>query len=192
MGRTTLSSVLIGITLYWTGFADIAATEAGEATIASPAEDGTPTNCSNWTLDGYRLGMRGDELLSLRAVTLYAEGQAQAIEPGRFRGVLVLDGLNNLKKWDVIYQTKDGSVLRSEFSARFGKPISDVAGNISDNSPDAGRQRRTIWRNKICDVAIILYENTEGGGTTGSTVSATLIRASSLLPGLVEMKTLFH
>lgn len=151
-----------------------------------------PNECSGWTLDGYRLGMRGDELLAIRSLTLHVEGQAQAIEPGRFHGVLVLDALNSLKKWDVVYETNDGSALRAEMGGRFGDPASDVSGNLAENDPSAGRQRRTIWWNQACDVAIIVYEHSNVGGSEGHTVSATLARASSLPQGLIQMKTLFR
>jgi hypothetical protein len=148
-------------------------------------------DCSNWTLDGYRLGMRGDELLGVRSVTLHQEGQAQVIEPGKLQGVLVLDGLNRLQNWDVRYDTADGEGLRAEMRERHGEPISGVSGNIDDETSGV-RQRRTIWQSKACDALIIVYENTSVRGAPGHTASATLARASSLPPGLAEMKTLFH
>jgi len=152
----------------------------------------SPNECSGWTLDGYHLGMRGDELLAVRSLTLHVEGQAQAVEPGRFHGVIVLDALNRLKKWDVAYETHDGTALRADLQGRFGEPSADISGNLAENDPGAGRQRRTIWWNQACDVAIIVYEHGNAGDTGGRTVSATLTRASSLPHGLVQMKTLFH
>ena len=192
MRSNVVASALIGLSLSVAGWGGIAAAEPADTGLSTPTERAPTIDCSDWTLDGYRLGMLGDELLALRSVTLHTQGQAQAIEPGKFHGVLVLDGLNSLKKWDVIYQTTEGSALRAELGARFGKPNSDVSGSMSDDDPAAGRQRRTIWWSRACDIAIILYESTPGDGTTGHTVSATLARASSLTPGLVEMKTLFH
>lgn len=192
MGKSSLASALLGLSLSVTSWDGIAAAEAGDTGLRTPTEKAPTIDCSDWTLDGYRLGMLGDELLALRSVTLHTEGQAQAIEPGKFHGVLVLDGLNSLKKWDVIYQTTDGRALRAELGARFGKPNSDVSGSMSDEDPAAGRQRRTVWWSRACDVAIILYEYTPGDGATVHTVSATLARASGLTPGLIEMKTLFH
>jgi len=118
-----------------------------------------PDECSGWTLDGYRLGMRVDELPAVRSVTLHVDGQAQSIEPGRFHGVLVLDVLKSLKKWDVVYETNDGTALRAEMRRRFGDPASDVSGNLAENDPGAGGQRRTVWWSQACDVAIIVYEH---------------------------------
>jgi len=149
-------------------------------------------DCSNWTLDGFRLGMKGDEILAVRSVTLHVEGQAQVIEPGRLQGVLVLDALNRLEKWDVRYDAANGEGLRAELRERYGEPTSDITGNIQDDESGAVRQRRTIWRSKACDALIIIYESTSVRGAPGHTVSATLARASTLPPGLAEMKTLFH
>jgi hypothetical protein len=149
-------------------------------------------DCSNWTLDGYRLGMRGDEVLAVRSVTRHVEGQAQAIEPGRFHGVLVLDALNRLEKWDAIYANPDGGGLRAEMKSRFGEPTADVTGDVPGDEPDSVRQRRTIWWSTTCDAAIIIYESTSTRGTPGHTVSVVLARASILKPGLAEMKSLFH
>jgi len=160
----------------------------------APAQEpkATAGDCSSWTLDGYRVGMKGDELLAVRSVTLHVEGQAQAVEPGKFHGVLVLDAMNRLEKWDVVYDKPDGVGVRAAMKARFGEPAADVAGNVPGDAPDSVRQRRTIWRSAACDAAIIVYENTSVHGTPGHTVSATLARASILLPDLVEMKTLFR
>jgi hypothetical protein len=153
--------------------------------------DAATPDCSNWMLDGYQLGMPGDELLAVRSVTLHVNGQAQVVEAGRLQGVLVLDALNRLEKWDVRYETGDGERLRGEMRERHGEPISDVTGNIDDERGGI-RQRRTIWRSRACDVAIIVYENTSVRDARAHTVSATLTRASNLPPGLAEMKTLFH
>ena len=149
-------------------------------------------DCSQWTLDGYRLGMPGDEILAVRSVTLHVEGQAQAIEPGKFRGVLVLDALNRLEKWDVRYDAANGAGLRAEMRERFGEPISDVSGDLLRDESDTVLQRRTIWRSTACDAVIIVYENTSERGSPGHTVAATFARTSMLPPGLAEMKTLFH
>jgi hypothetical protein len=159
---------------------------------ARPAEGANAANCSIWTLDGYHLGMRGDELLAVRSVTLHVEGQAQAIEPGKLHGVLVLDSLDRLEKWEVVYDTGDGEGLRAEMRRRFGASTSDVTGNIPGDEPDSVRQRRTIWWSTSCDAAIIVYENTSLRGTPLHSVNAILARTSMLPPGLVEMKTLFH
>jgi hypothetical protein len=176
------SSRLAGLAFIALGIASAAVQEPNAAAL----------DCSGWTLDGYRLGMHGDELLSVRSVTLHVEGQAQAVEPGRLQGVLVLDGLNRLEKWDVRYDTTSGERLRAEMREQHGEPTSDVTGNTENDGSDAVRQRRTIWRSKDCDAAIIIYELTSARGAPGHTVSATLARASILPPGLAEMKTLFH
>ena len=151
----------------------------------------SPPDCSAWTLDGYRLGMRGDELLAVRSVTLHVEGQAQASEPGKFSGVLILDALNRLQKWDVLYHAENADALRAELQERHGNPVSDVSGILSSDEASTVRQRRTIWRSAACDAAIILYENASVRGTSVHSVHATLEWASALRPGLIEMKTLF-
>ena len=165
---------------------------AGDCVAAPASGEGKPSavDCASWTLDGYRLGMRGDELLAIRSLTLHVEGQAQVIEPGRFRGVLVLNSLNSLEKWDVIYQTQDGTALRAQIRERFGEPASDVSGNISDEDASAGRQHRTIWWSQTCDVALIVYEDNVAGEAAGHTVHAALTRASRLPRGLIQWKTL--
>ena len=150
-----------------------------------------PPDCSEWTLDGYRLGMRGDEVLAVRSVTLHVEGQAQASEPGKLDGVLVLDVLNRLEKWDVAYHTTNGDALRAEMLGRYGKPGSDVSGKLIEDESNTVRQRRTIWRSVTCDAAIIVYENTSVRGAPMHTVHAVLARASSFKPELFEMKSLF-
>ncbi len=149
-------------------------------------------DCSSWTLDGYRLGMRGDELLAVRSVTLHLEGQAQVTDPGKFHGVLVLDALNRLVKWDVRYNATNGESVRAEMRERLGSPISDVTGTVPGDEPDSVRQRRTIWWSTTCDAAIIVYENTSLRGSPGHFVTGTLVRASMLPPGLTQMKTLFY
>ena len=156
------------------------------------AGNADPTDCSKWALDGYRVGMRGDELLAVRSVTLHVERQAQAIEPGKLYGVLVLDASNRLEKWDVLYDPTHGDALRAEMKSSFGEPISDVSGDLWNDGSSTARQRRSIWRSTTCDAAIILYDDTFLHGSASRSVHATLIRASSLPPGLVEMKTLFH
>ena len=173
-------------------FAGLAFTAFGLTGAAAQAPDAAALDCSRWTLDGYHLGMRGDELLTVRSVTLHVEGQAQVIEAGRFHGVLVLDALNRLVKWDAIYDNPNGEGLRAEMKSRFGEPTADVSGNIIDDDSDTVRQRRTIWRSTTCDAAIITYDNTSVRGTPRHTVLATLVRASMLPTGLAEMKTLFH
>jgi hypothetical protein len=149
-------------------------------------------DCAAWTLDGYHLGMLGTELLAVRSVTLHVEGQAQVIQPGKFRGALVLDALNRLKTWDAVYETPNGDGLRAELRERFGEPVSDVSGSATGDESTDLRQRRAIWLDRTCDAAIILYEDTSGRDGAQCTIHATLTRASSLRPGLVEMKTLFH
>lgn len=136
--------------------------------------------------------MRGDEVLAVRSVTLHVEGQAQASEPGRFQGVLVLDGMNLLNKWEVVYQAPYGDDLRAELLKRYGQSTSDVSGTIQEDSSGTVRQRRTIWWSTVCDAALILYENTSVRGTPVHTVNATLARTSVLPPGLASMKTLFR
>jgi len=178
MGRVMRSFLILGPALTVFGLTAAAAAAAAD--------------CSQWTLDGYRLGMRGDELLAVRSVTLHVEGQAQVIEPGKLQGVLVLDALNRLEKWDVRYDAANGEGLRAEMKSRFGEPISDVSGNISADESDPVRQRRTIWRSNACDALIIIYENTSASGTAVHAVNAILARPAILTPGLVEMKTLFH
>ena len=156
------------------------------------AEGATSPDCSSWGLDGYRLGMGGEEILAVRSVTIHVWGQAQVIEPGQLHGALVLDSSNHLEKWEVAYDRKEGAQLRAELTARFGEPASDVSGNVIDDATDTVRQRRSIWRSASCDAAIIVYENTSVRGAPGHTVHATLVRASALPQGLVEMKTLFR
>ena len=175
MKRATRSPVLVGL-----AFTAFCMTRAA-----------TP-DCSSWTLDGYRLGMRGDEVLTVHSVTLHVEGQAQAIESGKFSGVLVLDPLDRLEKWEVVYDSGDGEGLRAELRRRFGAPTSDVTGNVPGDEPDNVRQRRTIWWSTGCDAALIVYENTSLRGTPVHSVHATLARTSMLPKGLAEMKTLFH
>jgi hypothetical protein len=148
-------------------------------------------DCSQWTLDGYHLGMGRTELFAIRSVTVHVDGQAQAIEPGKFGGVLVLGALNRLEKWDVVYDPPFREGLRAEMQERYGKPTSDVSGNISGDESGAVRQRRTIWRSTLCDAAIIVYENTSVRGAPVHSVQATLVRASILTPGFVEMKSLY-
>jgi hypothetical protein len=155
------------------------------------AEDAASSGCSSWSLDGYRLGMGGEEILAVRSVTIHVWGQAQVIEPGTLHGALVLDASNHLEKWEAAYDRKEGDQLRAELTARFGEPSSDVSGNVIDDTTDTVRQRRAIWRSTSCDAAIIVYENTSVRGARGHTVHATLVRASALPQGLIEMKTLF-
>lgn len=159
--------------------------------VLGPAEAAAP-DCSHWTLDGYRLGMRGDELLAVRSVTLHVEGQAQAIEPGKFHGVLVLDAADRLDKWEVVYDRAEGEALRAEMRKRLGSPISDVTGTVPGDEPDSVRQRRTLWWSTSCDAAVIVYENTSLRGSPLHSVTATLARTSMLPPGLPQMKSLFH
>jgi len=136
--------------------------------------------------------MQGDEVLAVRSVTLHVRGQAQAIEPGKFHGVLVLDPSDRLDKWEAIYDKAEGEALRAEMQKRLGTPVSDITGTVPGDEPDSVRQRRTIWWGASCDAAIIVYENTSLRGSPGHSVSATLARASSLPAGLPHMKTLFH
>jgi hypothetical protein len=136
--------------------------------------------------------MRGEEILAVRSVTLHVQHQAQAIQPGRFQGVLVLDLLNRLQKWEVRYDAAEGERLRAELEARLGEPTSDVSGELPGDETKPVRQRRTIWWSTPCDAAIVVYENEAVGATPGRTISATLARTSMLPPGLAQMKTLFH
>ena len=163
--------------------------------IGTPAADSPGAaigpDCSIWTLDGYRLGMGGAEILAVRSITIHVWGQAQAIETGKLRGVLVLDASNHLDKWDVAYDREDAEALRATLRERLGEPAGDVSGTIIDDGPDSVRQRRTIWRSAVCDAAIIVYENTSVRGAAGSSVHATLARASMLAPGFAEAKSLF-
>lgn len=159
---------------------------------AGAAENAAAADCSSWTLDGYHLGMRGDEVLAVRSVTLHVDGQAQAIVPGKFHGVLVLDAADRLDKWEAIYDTANGEDLRAEMRRRFGPPTSDVTGNVPGDEPDSVRQRRTIWWSTSCDAAFIVYENISLRGTPVHSVHATLARTSMLPPELAEMKTLFR
>lgn len=135
--------------------------------------------------------MRGDELLAVRSVTLHVKGQAQAIEPGKFRGVVVLDATDHLDKWEVVYESVEGETIRAEMRKRLGSPISDVTGTVPGDEPDSVRQRRTIWWSTTCDAAIIVCEYTSLRGSTLRSVNATLARPSMLPPGLAQMKTLF-
>ena len=137
-------------------------------------------DCSQWTLDGYHVGMEGRDVLAVRSVTLHVDGQAQAVQPGKFHGVLVLDRLDRLETWDVAYDDADAGGLRDAMQGRLGKPTSDVTGNIIDDATDTVRQRRTIWWSSACDAAIIVYEDTSLRGTPGHTIHATLARASTL------------
>jgi len=162
----------------------------GLALAAFGSAIAAPPDCSSWTLDGYRLGMPGDELLAVRSVTMHVENQAQANEPGRFQGVLVLDVLNRLQKWDVRYDAAEGDELRADLEARIGEPASDVSGYRSGDETDTARQRRTIWWSTACDAAIIVYDNDSARGAPGRRVSATLARTSAFPPGLVQMKSL--
>ena len=136
--------------------------------------------------------MLGTELLAVRSVTLHAEGQAQVIEPGKLHGVVVLDALNRLEKWDVSYDTSNGEALRAELRERFGEPASDVSGNAPGDSSAPLRVRRMIWLSRTCDAAIILYERASGSAAADRTISAILTRASSLKSGFVEMKGLYR
>jgi hypothetical protein len=153
---------------------------------ASPAT----IDCTAWTLDGYRIGMGRDEILAVRSITLHTEGQAQVVEPGRFSGVLVLDSAFGLAKWDVHYKTTDGNALRAELRERYGDPASEVTGDLPGDPSEPMRQRRTIWWNSACDVAIIVYENSSVRGTPMHSVQATLVRASRLSKGFLQSKTL--
>ena len=148
-------------------------------------------DCSQWTLDGYRLRMSGAEVLAVRSVTIHLEGQAEVDQPGKFHGAVVLDALNRLETWNVRYEHADPDGLRAEFKARFGEPVSDLSGDVFEDGPDTLHERRTIWRSTTCDAAIIVYDRSTRNETHHS-VSVTLQRASQLRPGLTEMKTLFH
>ena len=170
----------------------LALTFLGLTGAAAREPNAAAPDCSKWALDGYRLGMRGAELLAVRSVTLHVEGQAQVTETGKLHGVLVLDALNLLEKWDVRYDAGNGERLRAEMRERFGEPISDFSGDLPGDESDTVRQRRTIWQSTDCDAVIIVYENTSVHGSQGPTVSAELARTSMLPPGLAEMKTLFH
>ena len=161
----------------------------GQST-SDPIGNAIAPDCSNWTLDGYRLGMPGSELLAVRSVTLHLEGQAQVAEPGKLHGVLVLDALNRLEKWDVRYDSVDAEGLRASMQERYGPPTSDISGNLAGDISGGVRQRRTIWWSKACDAMIIIYDNTSVRGTPVRSVSAVLARASILNPGLAEMKSL--
>ena len=143
-----------------------------------------PVDCSAWTLDGYRIGMTGEEMLAVRSVTLHVEGQAQVVVPGSFRGVLVLDKQSRLREWDVVYDARGADALRTEMLERLGAPVSDVSGDIVE-----ARQRRMIWRSTACDAAILVYDTTSTDGSV-HTVRATLARASALPHRIFEMKTL--
>jgi hypothetical protein len=178
----TRSSWLTGLTL----------TVLLSTSAAAQSQDASAIDCSKWTLDGYRLGMRGDEILAVRSVTLHVQHQAQAIEPGKFQGVLVLDLFNRLQKWDVHYDAAKGEKVRAELGARLGDPISEVSGELPGDETKPVRQRRTIWWSTPCDAAIVLYENEAVSATPGRSVSATLARTSMLPAGLAQMKTLLH
>jgi len=172
--------------------AGLALTLFGFTGAAAQGPKAAAPDCSNWTLDGYRLGMRGDELLAVRSVTLHVEGQAQAVELGKFHGVLVLDAADHLDKWEVVYDSAEGEELRAEMRKRLGSPTSDVTGTVPGDEPDSVRQRRTLWWSTTCDAAVIVYENTSLRGSPLHSVTATLSRISMLPPGLPQMKTLFH
>jgi hypothetical protein len=165
--------------------------EPRAAAAGVPAGAAIGPDCSIWTLDGYRIGMGGAEILAVRSITIHVWGQAQAIEPGTLRGVLVLDASNHLEKWDVGYDREEGEELRAELRERLGEPASDVSGTIIDDGSDIVRQRRTIWRSVACDAAVIVYENTSVRGTPGHSVHATLARASMFKQGFAEAKSLF-
>ena len=143
-----------------------------------------PVDCSAWTLDGYSVGMTGEEMLAVRSVTLHVEGQAQVVVPGSFRGVLVLDKQGRLREWDVVYDAREAEALRIEMLQRFGAPVSDVSGDIVE-----AHERRMIWRSVACDAAIVVYDTTATDGSVHS-VRATLARASTLPHKIYEMKTL--
>ncbi len=162
------------------------------APAAEPAVPPISIDCPAWTLDGYRLGMTPADVLAVRSVTLHVRGQAQAVEPGRFRGVLVFDDGHALEKWDVAYENTKGDDLRAEMRRRYGEPVSDVSGSVAEDDEGGLRQRRTLWLNKSCDAAIVVYEYSRSGNPPGASVNAMLIRASGLEPGLIEMKSLFH
>jgi hypothetical protein len=191
MRQSALSPWLIAPALTLLGWIGTPAEEPRAATPGVPAGAAIGPNCSIWTLDGYRIGMGGTEILAVRSITIHVWGQAQAIEPGKLRGVLVLDASNHLEKWDVAYDKEDGEKLRAEMRERLGEPASDVSGTIIDDGPDSVRQRRTIWQSPACDAAIIVYENTSVRGTPGHSVNATLARASMFRPGFAEAKSLF-
>jgi hypothetical protein len=87
---------------------------------------------------------------------------------------------------------RDGAALRAELRERFGEPASDVSGNIAEEDASAGRQHRTIWWSRSCDVALVVYEDSRGGEAAGHTVHASLVRAGSLPPGLIQWKTLYR
>ncbi len=162
------------------------------APAAEPAVPPISIDCPAWTLDGYRLGMTPADVLAVRSVTLHVRGQAQAVEPGRFRGVLVFDDGNALEKWDVAYENAKGDDLRAEMRRRYGEPVSDVSGSAAGDDASGLRQRRTLWLSKSCDAAILVYETSGTEGKSGATVMATLARASTLRHGLEEMKSLFR
>jgi hypothetical protein len=174
------------------GLASATALKSETAVPGDRGEEAIARDCSTWTLDGYRLGMRGDEILAVRSVTLHVEGQAQVIEPGSFHGVLVLDALNRLTKWDVTYHTTDGTALRAELRELFGEPTLDVSGSILDNESETVRQRRTVWWSRACDAAIIVHQNTSVRGAPVHSVSAALVRASSFKQGIAALKTFAH
>lgn len=167
---------------------------AGAAIMTSglPAKEPAATvDCSTWTLDGYRPGMRGPEILAVRPATQHLQEQAQVVVPGQFSGVIVVDSVNRLQKWDVKYEATDADAIRADMQKRFGAPTSDVTGNIIDDATDTVRQRRTIWWSTACDAAVIVYEDTALRGAEGHTVKATLARASTLTPGIATWTTLF-
>jgi hypothetical protein len=158
--------------------------------LAVAAARPATTDCTAWTLDGYRIGMGPDEIVAVRSITLHIEGQAQVVEPGTLSGVLVLEPTIGLSKWDVRYETTDGDALRAELSERFGQPTSDISGTLPGDASSSLQERRTIWWNAPCDVAIIVYENSSVGGTPVHSVHATLARASTLGRRFLESKTL--
>jgi hypothetical protein len=185
-------TLVAGLTCAVVGLASATVLKSETAVRGDQGEEAIALDCSTWTLDGYRLGMGGDEILAVRSVTLHMEGQAQAIEPGRFHGVLVLDAMNRLTKWDVTYHATDGTALRAELQEQFGVPTLDVSGNILDNESETVRQRRTVWWSRACDAAILVYQNTSVRGKPVNSVSATLVRASSFKQGIAALKTFAH
>lgn len=182
-------ATLFGLSVATSGQSPDAVRASEQATADKQVQESS-TDCSAWMLDGYRLGMRGDEILAVRSVTLHVAGQAQAGERGKFQGVLVLDALNRLEKWDVKYRTRSGDALRAQLRERFGEPISDVVGNILENGTDTIRQRRTCWQSVSCDVAIVVSDNVSVRGGEGHSISACLARASSFPKGLLESRSL--
>lgn len=135
-------------------------------------------DCTKWTLDGYRLGMSQNEILAVRSATIQVEGQAQVVEPGKFSGVLVVEPIG-LAKWEVVYTAKTADALRAELHDRFGDPFSDGDGPMPGDDKTGQRRRTTVWRDGICDVAVVVTETASADGSAHS-VQAILARASSL------------